>query len=110
MNIIIYNFEDAQIEELSAFSNQVDSSVYFAFSLSEVTKLLKTKMMEVAILKILDKSEVSILKAIITGNPNTEFFVNNIENLKKEYYAEQRIHISTANTPLTKIAKQIKFN
>ncbi len=107
MNIIIYNFEDAPIEELSAFSHQVDSSVYFAFSLSEVIKLLNTKMMEVAILRILDDSEIGIIKAIITGHPNTEFFVNNIDDLKNEYYAEQRIHISTANVPLTKIAKQI---
>ncbi|MCD4817688.1 MAG: hypothetical protein K8S23_03225 [Candidatus Cloacimonetes bacterium] len=107
MNIIMYNFDNVDAEELSEFSEKVNSSIYFALSLSEVSGLLTSNKMEIAILKILDDSEIALLKAIIIGNPKTEFFVNNVDNLQNEYSAEPRIHISMTNYPLTKIAKQI---
>ena len=55
MNIIMYNFDNVDAEELSEFSDKVDSSIYFALSLSEVSVLLASNKMEIAILKIMEK-------------------------------------------------------
>jgi hypothetical protein len=108
MNIIIYNYDDASTEELSAFSNKVDSSIYFALSFAEVTKLLKTKMMKIAILKILKNTETESLETMIKENPETEFYISMKNNLRK--FNKHKIHVEALNTPLTTIAKQIILN
>lgn len=108
MNIIIYNFDDAPINELSVFLEKVNASVYFALSLSEVGKLLATNQIEVAILKILDDSEIAKLKTMIISNPQTEFYISNTSDAKVEYSSEPRIHLLPTNIQLTQIANQIK--
>ena len=108
MNIVIYNFDDASAEELNDFSSQVNSSIFFALSFSEVKKLLSSHQMDVAVLKILESSEKESLKTIIKKNPKTEFYLSMKKRLEK--CDEHKIHIEALNTSLTTIAKQIILN
>lgn len=95
MNIIIYNYDDYPMEELSKLSTQTNSSIYFAFSLTEVKELLKSSAMNAVIMKLQNPTELDNAKKIIAEYPNIEYFLSqNGKTELREQLKENYPHLS----------------
>jgi hypothetical protein len=52
MNILVYNFFDEPSQNIEHFINLTQASVFFAISISDVTRILKECDIDIAILKV----------------------------------------------------------
>ncbi len=75
MNLLIYNVYDDSIQKIENLATNKNVSFYFAISVSDIIRILKTYNIDYAILK-LERKEYHVIESFVNVYSETRFWIS----------------------------------